>query len=103
MRYENFIKSFNELGAITQWQFCGVFENLNSSGLDMNMNQNCMRKMINFLMQIATVKLDGTTQKKLCKLGLYFFSNESEYGNGIIYAQTFIQAKKKRLYFKFWS
>ncbi|HQK40627.1 MAG TPA: hypothetical protein PLO52_11010, partial [Flavobacterium alvei] len=26
MRYDSSLKLFDELGAITQWQFCGVFE-----------------------------------------------------------------------------
>ncbi len=79
---------------VNQWQYCGVFENLNNSGMDIpyepetkavsdkpfNANSN---GMINWY----TPSFNGQS------LFATFF-NHSEYGNGINYAQSFFSTTK---------
>lgn len=97
-RYESSLKSFNELGAITQWQFCGVFENLNSSGLDIEYEPELYAKNDKLFDANSNGKIGWYNPKEALAEGYHFFANEGEYGNGIIYAQTFIQANEKKDY-----
>lgn len=98
LRHEESLKSFNALGAIDQWQFCGVFENLNSSGLDIEYEPELYAKNDKLFDANSNGKIGWYNPKEAQAEGYYFFANESEYGNGIIYAQTFIQANEKKDY-----
>jgi hypothetical protein len=89
--FEGYNKFISELNGISEWQFCGVFENVNESGLDIeyepeytafsekpfNANSNGQINWYN-----PEIKQNG---------GYHFYVNEKEYGSGIIYAQTFIE------------
>ncbi|MEO8516939.1 MAG: hypothetical protein ABI426_09345, partial [Flavobacterium sp.] len=98
LQFENSLKSFKELGAITQWQFCGVFENLNGSGLDIEYEAETKPKS-DKLFDANSNGLVGWYNPKTPQDDPYhFFENEGEYGSGIIYAQTFIQSNEKKNY-----
>lgn len=97
-KYDNSLKKINELGAITQWQFCGVFENLNSSGLDTEYEAELHAKNDKLFDANSNGKIGWYNPKKALNEAYHFFANEGEYGSGIIYAQTFIQAKEKKDY-----
>ena len=95
IQYKEHIK---QLKAISEWQFCGVFENLNDSGMDEvyppettayskeNFNANSNGK-INWF---------ETGYKSF---GYQFFQNNSEYGKGVNYAQTFFSSPKVQTLF----
>ncbi len=92
--FDTFNKNIDKINAIKDWQYCGVFENLNDSGINVvyppeskaqsakpfNANSN---GFVNWYNPI-------TTEKEAYK----FFANHSEYGTGINYAQTFIKSPK---------
>lgn len=88
--WEKYYELQKQLTAIKSWQFCGVFENLNNSGLDIAYapEQNA----------ISNEDFDANsngfvnwyTPKELTKEAYQFFTNHSEYGYGVNYAQTFI-------------
>jgi len=94
--WETFYKLNKEVPAIRSWQFCGSFENLNGSGLateygpeknavsktDFNANSNGF---------INWYTLDGRENE-----AYQYYSNHSEYGSGVNYAQTFISNAKAR-------
>ncbi|RWW98856.1 transglutaminase domain-containing protein [Flavobacterium cerinum] len=91
--YDSYIK---KLGIISKWQFCGVFENMNGSGLEteyeaeyyakndktFNANSNGFVRWY-----IPVIK-----QNEAC----HYYLNEKEYGDGIMYAQTFIDSDTDR-------
>jgi hypothetical protein len=91
-RHHNNFTSYRQqmakMSSITEWQFCGPFENLNNSGLDnvydpekkafsqddFNANSNGFLNWYN---------------AKQKEEGYMFFGNHNEYGAGVNYAQTF--------------
>lgn len=89
-KFDDFNKWMAEINAIHEWQRCGVFENLNDSGLDIeyepetypqndklfNANSNGMVGWYN-----PAVKSDEMYE---------IFLSEAEYGAGIMYCQTFM-------------
>ncbi|SHI45533.1 transglutaminase domain-containing protein [Pseudozobellia thermophila] len=88
--WETYYRLNDELPAIKAWQFCGSFENLNGSGLateygpeekafsktDFNANSNGF--------------VNWYTPKGREKEAYQYYSNHSEYGGAVNYAQTFI-------------
>lgn len=98
LQFEKAKKTFSELGVIDQWQFCGVFENLNGSDLDIEYEPETYPKN-DKLFDANSNGMIGWYNPKHIEYDAYqFFVNESEYGNGIIYAQTFIDAPEKKSY-----
>ncbi|WP_149273518.1 transglutaminase domain-containing protein [Pareuzebyella sediminis] len=85
-----------EVPSIKAWQYCGSFENLNGSGLateygpeknpisksDFNANSNGF--------------INWYTPKGRNKEAYQYYSNHSEYGGSVNYAQTFVHNKVKR-------
>jgi hypothetical protein len=96
MQFEAAQKSFEELGAITQWQFCGVFENLNGSGLGIEYEPGIYAKNDKLFDANSNGKIGWYNPKDIENDGYHFFTNEGEYGNGIIYAQTFVDSPQKK-------
>ena len=102
-RWEQYYQEQSKLLGVTDWQVCGVFENLNGSGIDIpyppeklayskedfNANSN---GMINWFVP------------KLEKKEPYTVINYPEYGSGINYAQTFFKnAQPREVIFKLGS
>ena len=91
-------KSFEDLGAIKNWQFCGVFENLNGSGLDVDYEPEIYAKNDKLFDANSNGNVGWYNPKNSQNEAYHFFGNESEYGAGIIYAQTFINANEAKHY-----
>jgi hypothetical protein len=98
MQFEEAKKTFIALGAIDQWQFCGVFENLNGSGLDIEYEPEIYAKNDKLFDANSNGKIGWYNPKNIEDDAYQFFMNESEYGNGIIYAQTFIDSPEKKIF-----
>lgn len=100
MRHRNdqSVKSYLEIDAIRKWQFCGVFENLNSSGLEIEYEPERYPKNDKTFDANSNGVIGWYVPKKESYDPYHFFGNESEYGNGVIYAQTFIEAPKAAEY-----
>ncbi|MBF4471269.1 MULTISPECIES: DUF3857 domain-containing protein [Flavobacterium] len=96
MKFEEAQKSFAALGVITQWQFCGVFENLNGSGLGIEYEAEIYAKNDKLFDANSNGKIGWYNPKYVENDAYQFFTNEGEYGNGIIYAQTFIDSPEKK-------
>ncbi|WP_170141401.1 transglutaminase domain-containing protein [Flavobacterium aquicola] len=96
MKFEDAQKSFADLGVITQWQFCGVFENLNGSGLEIEYEPEIYAKNDKLFDANSNGKIGWYNPKDIENDAYQFFTNEGEYGNGIIYAQTFIDSPEKK-------
>ncbi len=86
-------KEMAQINVIQDWEYCGVFENLNNSGLATVYEPE----------NNATLSEEFDTRgnglahwyKKTKTNEVYnFFTNHSEYGNGVNYAQTFITAEE---------
>lgn len=95
--YSNLIGKINTL---SEWEYCGVFENLNSSGIQMPYKpEGEVSKDVVFDAQSkGNVKWYRPKKDE----DVYnFFSNHSEYGSGVHYAQSFIYAPtEKRVHLK---
>ncbi|WP_100612969.1 transglutaminase domain-containing protein [Confluentibacter lentus] len=83
----------DSINSIKDWQYCGVFENLNESGLDKVYDPE--------LKAVSEIPFDAKSNgfvnwysSKNTKEAYQFFLNHMEYGAGVNYAQTFISAVK---------
>ena len=90
--WDSYYNLQQSIAAVSTWQFCGVFENLNQSGLDIvyppenePVSQNGFDTNGNGLVNWYT---PGNTELEAYQ----FFSNHSEYGYGVNYAQTFVES-----------
>ena len=94
--YDGYNANIDRLDAIKKWQFCGVFENMNGSGLDIDYEPEYYAKNDKTFNAnsngIVNWYVPAITQNE----GYHFYYNESEYGNGVIYAQTFIESDINR-------
>lgn len=82
----------SDIKSLKNWQYCGVFENLNKSGLD-----RVYEPEINPISQQpfnaeSNGKVNWYTSNN-SKEAYQFFVNHSEYGVGVNYAQTFIDVE----------
>ncbi|WBX75815.1 tetratricopeptide repeat protein [Tenacibaculum ovolyticum] len=90
--WKEYTNLMNKVNAIRDWEFCGVFENLNSSGIDMPYLPE--EKVLKNYVFDAQSKGDAQWYKSTNKAEVYnFFSNHLEFGSGVHYAQTFINSK----------
>ncbi|WGD34713.1 DUF3857 domain-containing protein [Olleya sp. YS] len=83
----------DDIQSIKNWQYCGVFENLNKSGLDRvyGPETNAVSSQpfdaeSNGFVNWYTAKNNDEAYQ--------FFTNHEEYGRGVNYAQTFLTADK---------
>ena len=96
--YEQSKATYNNINTIKEWQFCGVFESLNSSGLDVDYEPEHYAKNDKTFDANSNGFVGWYNPKNKSENPYYFFSNEAQYGRGIIYAQTFIESKEKKDY-----
>ena len=97
-----FLDKIKELNVITQWQFCGVFENLNDSGIDIEYEPEFYPKSDKLFDANSNGKVGWYIPEIPHNEAYQMFENESEYGNGILYSQTFIDNPEQReVYFNF--
>lgn len=87
---KGFADKIKELNVLNDWQFCGVFENLNDSGIDIEYEPESYPKSDKLFDANSNGKVGWYIPSVKHNEGYQMFENESEYGNGILYAQTFI-------------
>ncbi len=91
---DEFEKMSKEINAVRDWEYCGVFENLNESGINIPyapekhaFSQTGFNANSNGIVNWYQPPLRGND------IYMYFI-NHAEYGSGINYAQTFVQSPK---------
>lgn len=89
---------FKDLNVIKQWEFCGVFENLNGSGLNTEYEPEIYAKNDKLFDASSNGKVGWYIPKSYSNEVYYHVTNETEYGNGIIYAQTFVDVPTDKNY-----
>lgn len=94
--YEGFAANIKKLNAIEDWQYCGVFENLNDSGLDTEYEPESYAKNDKLFDANSNGKIGWYIPVNKQNEGYHLYSNESEYGEGIIYSQVFIDNPKEK-------
>lgn len=93
--FTGYHKKLDDLKAIESWQYCGVFENLNESGMDVVYppeNTPISEKPFNANSNGYVNWFDA----KYSDDAYQFLSNHSEYSNGINYSQTFFNLSEER-------
>ncbi|RZS93974.1 transglutaminase domain-containing protein [Aquimarina brevivitae] len=88
--WETYYALQQQMSAIKEWQFCGVFENLNKSGLDIPYPPESIAKSTPQFDTNGNGYVNWYNAPHSNTEGYQFFSNHSEYGHGVNYAQTFI-------------
>jgi len=98
LRRENVSAKDNlqKIGAVNKWQFCGVFENLNGSGLDIEYEPETYAKNDKKFNANSNGMVHWYNAKDEDEDIIHFYANENEYGEGIMYAQTFIESPEDR-------
>lgn len=97
-RYTEAKQFFAKMNTINDWQYVGVFENLNSSGLDTEYEPESYAKNDKLFDANSNGKVGWYIPKEKEEDGYNFFYNEREYGQGIIYAQTFVTVPTEKKY-----
>ena len=91
LNYEGFNEYVQKLNNINNWQFCGVFENMNGSGHDTEYEPEYYAKNDKMFNANSNGMVGWYVPEIKQNEGGHFYYNEQEYGSGIIYAQTFIE------------
>lgn len=100
--FQGFKTNIAKLKAITNWQYCGVFENLNDSGLETDYEPETYANNDKLFDANSNGKVGWYIPVDQADEGYHIFNNESEYGDGIIYNQVFIEsAQNQEAYINF--
>jgi thioredoxin-like negative regulator of GroEL len=94
--FEGFSEQIKKLNAIEDWQYCGVFENLNDSGLETEYEPELYAKNDKLFDANSNGKIGWYIPTDKQHEGYHYYTNESEYGDGIIYSQVFVDAPSER-------
>lgn len=89
--FPGFEKYVGQIKAIRDWQFCGVFENLNNSGVDANYEPETNPRSATDFNANSNGFLNWYKPAKNSEPWM-ILTNQSEYGSGVHYAQTFVKA-----------
>lgn len=89
---QGFAENIKKLNAIEDWQYCGVFENLNDSGLETEYEPEVYANNDKLFDANSNGKIGWYIPVDKQNEGYHFYTNESEYGDGIIYSQVFIDS-----------
>lgn len=89
--FKSLEKHLAMVNKIPAWQRVGVFENLNSSGLNTEYEPEYYAKNDKLFDANSYGKVGWYNPKHQLKGGFEFLSNESEYGSSIVYAQSFVE------------
>lgn len=90
------------MNAIEDWQYCGAFENLNDSGLETEYEPEVYANNDKLFDANSNGKIGWYIPVDKQEEGYHFYSNESEYGDGIMYSQVFIDSPSdKEVYLNF--
>lgn len=94
--WDKFYAINTEIPAIKNWQYCGVFENLNGSGLSTEYEPEKKAFSEKGFNANSNGYVNWYTDELRSKEAYQFYSNHAEYGAGINYAQTFIENTKEQ-------
>jgi len=94
--YEGYNTDIKKLNSIMDWQFCGVFENLNDSGIEIAYEPETHPQNDKLFDANSNGKVGWYNPAVAQNEGYHIFSNEAEYGNGIMYSQVFIDNPVER-------
>lgn len=98
-RYQYQMKEFSSLieniNAIKDWEYCGVFENLNSSGIDVTYKPETDASPYTIFNARSKGKVSWYKPSENNEV-YQFYTNHSEFGSGVHYAQTFVVSPKKQ-------
>ncbi|WP_411768749.1 tetratricopeptide repeat protein [Winogradskyella sp. A3E31] len=94
--WNGFNKNINQIPAIRNWEYCGVFENLNMSGFDIVYEPENEPNLNTDFNAQSNGKTNWYRSKTTESEVYNFFSNHAEYGAGVNYAQTFIQSESDK-------
>lgn len=89
--FESANQSIDKIKRIDKWQYAGVFENLNGSGLYNEYAPETEAKNDQLFDANSFGKVGWYNRKFASGDGFEFFLNETEYGRGIVYAQSFVE------------
>lgn len=89
-------KEVAKMGQVNKWQRAGVFENLNGSGLDIEYEPEQYAKSDKAFNANSLGMVNWYNPKWKLVDGFEYLTNEKEYGEGIVYAQSFIQNPTER-------
>lgn len=102
--WEAFYRLNGEIPSIKKWQFCGSFENLNGSGLDTAFEPESYAISKTDFNANSNGHVNWYTPKNRGREAYQYYSNHSEYGGAVNYAQTFItSAETQRVVIRFGS
>ncbi len=91
--WDDYFKYNDSLKVIKEWQYCGVFENLNKSGLDKLYEPEIKSSSKTDFDARSNGRVNWYTSRNK-KEAYQFFTNHEEFGVGVNYAQTFISTTK---------
>lgn len=99
-RYKKDWKAYQEqlstIQSIRDWQFCGPFENLNNSGIDIQYDPETTPISTEDFNANSNGFLNWYTPTYIEEEAYMFFVNQHEFGYGVNYAQTFINAPEEQ-------
>ncbi|NIK92068.1 tetratricopeptide repeat protein [Mangrovimonas sp. CR14] len=93
--WDTYYQLNKSIEAIGEWQYCGVFENLNESGLDRVYEPELKPSSSELFNAESNGKVNWYNSFNTGE-AYQFFTNHSEYGSGVHYAQTFFNAKESK-------
>jgi len=94
--WADYFKRNQEITAIKKWQYCGPFENLNGSGLDIVYAPEVNAISKEDFNANSNGYINWYENKENEKEAYQFYSNHSEFGAGVNYAQTFVNIPEER-------
>ncbi len=95
---KDYEKYFSKLNQHTNWSYCGIFENLNGSGLNTEYEPEIYPKADKKFDANSNGKVGWYIPKHQLNEGYHLFYNEVEYGTGIVYAQSFATIPESKKY-----
>ena len=94
--WENYKQWGKKINALTNWEYCGVFENLNNSGLTISYEPENIADL-NYLFDARNAGEVSWYKAPISNGDPYsFFTNHDEFGSGVNYAQTFIESPSEK-------
>lgn len=89
---ENLLK----IETIRDWQFCGPFENMNNSGIDIAYEAESTPQSTTDFNANSNGFINWFTPKKSDPEAYRFYVNQHEFGYGVNYAQTFVNSPEEQ-------
>ncbi|MBL7790056.1 MAG: hypothetical protein JNL75_09550 [Chitinophagales bacterium] len=88
----------SKINSINNWQVCGVFEDLNNSGIYTTYEPEKYSKSDKLFDARSNGKVGWyTVPNRNKEKGYYYFNNETSLSQGIVYAQIFIESPTDKL------